>query len=202
MTKQYQVTNPLQGLIAKAANTLPQHTGNVQRAQERIERISNRPTVVLADVSGSMASTAWGGRSKHSLLRDAVAATLQPGQHELMAFSDGVQLLARPAMLPEPVGGTALHLALKAALERNPGRILVISDGEPDNEAEALAVAARFAGVIDVLYIGSDANVAAMRFLQALARAGYGRYQSNDIAQPGRPALTNTIQLLLGGART
>ena len=202
MTKQYQVTNPLQGLIAKASVSLPQKTGAVQRAQERIDRVSGGSTAVLADVSGSMASPAWGGRSKHSLLRDAITSTFRPGQHELLAFSSRVQRLTNPAMLPEPGGGTALHLALQGALELNPGRILLISDGEPDDESAALAVATRFPGVIDVLYIGPDSNAAAMRFLRTLAMAGHGRYHGSDIARVGQPSLTNTIQHLLAGPRT
>ena len=192
-----QLINPLQRLIAKASTDLAKQTGAVAQAQERITRINNRPSVVLADVSGSMASTAWGGRTKHAVLREAIAATLQNGRHELIAFSDRVTPVSSAASLPEAVGGTALHLALSAAIERDPGRILVISDGEPDNEDAALATAARFKGVIDVLYIGPDSNAAAMRFLHRLALAGHGRFHGSDISRAGQPALAHSIQLLL-----
>ena len=192
-----QLTNPLQGLIAKAATNLPQRTGIVNRAHERITRINSRPTVVLADVSGSMASPAWSGRTKHSVLRDAIAATAQAGRHELMAFAGGVTPSISAAELPPPGGGTALHLALQAAIGRDPGRILVISDGEPDDEQAALAAATQFGGVVDVLYIGPDANAAAMAFLRRLARAGHGQYQGSDIARAGQPALSQTMQQML-----
>ena len=192
-----QLINPLQALISKASTSLAKQTGHVAQAQERITRIQNRPSVVLADVSGSMASSAWGGHTKHAVLREAIAATLQTANHQLIAFSDRVTPVTSAASLPPADGGTALHLALDAAIARDPGRILVISDGEPDNEAAALAVAARFKGVIDVLYIGPDSNAAAMRFLQRLALAGHGRFHGSDISRAGQPALAHSIQLLL-----
>ncbi|MFG0229454.1 vWA domain-containing protein [Achromobacter sp. 413638] len=191
-----QLANPLQGLIAKAAG-LPRHTGEVARSQERIARVNNRPTVVLADVSGSMESPAWGGRTKHAVLREAIAQTLLSDRHELMAFAGHVTPLSSAENLPQPGGSTALDRALLAAIQRAPGRILVISDGEPNDEDAALAAAAQFGGVIDVLYIGPDSNAAAMRFLQRLALAGHGRYHGSDIARAGQPALVNTIQMLL-----
>lgn len=197
-----QLANPLQGLITKAAATLPATTGAVAGYQQRLHRIGgNTRTVILADVSGSMKAPAWGGRTKHEILREAIAGSMQPGTHELIAFSDRAILLRDAGQLPPPGGNTALHRGLQAAVQRAPGRILVISDGEPDKEDEALAVASVFPGVIDVLYIGPDANVAAMRFLQALATAGYGRYHGSDIARAGQPALAHTVrQFLLLGA--
>jgi hypothetical protein len=192
------LTNPLQGLIARAAQTLPATTGAVEPYAERLRRINSGRTLILADVSGSMESPAWGGRSKHTVLRDAIAATMRP-EHELIAFNDAGVLLSSAADLPPPRGNTALHLALHAAIARDPGRILVVSDGEPDDEKAALAAAAKFPGVIDVLYIGPDANTAAMRFLRALAKTGHGQYHGSDIARAGQPALAHTMhQLLLG----
>ena len=114
-----QLINPLQGLISKASTTLAKQTGHVAQAQERITRIKNRPSVVLADVSGSMASPAWGGRTKHAVLREAIAATLQAGKHELLAFSDRVTSVTSAASLPPADGGTALHLALDGVDSEN-----------------------------------------------------------------------------------
>lgn len=192
-----QLANPLQNLIGKASATLPARTGAVAAAQDRINRVSNGRTVVLADVSGSMASPAWGGRSKHDILAEAIAATATG--HEVLAFAARVTLVTESAALPLPGGGTALHLALRVAHERRPGRILVISDGEPDDPSAALAAAAAFPGVIDVLYIGPDSNAAAMRFLRSLAQAGHGRYEGSDIARAGQPALAHTMRRLIGG---
>ncbi|OBY87037.1 vWA domain-containing protein [Delftia sp. JD2] len=191
-----QLVNPLQSLIGKAKASLPQHTGTVAKAHDRMTRLGSGQTVVLADVSGSMDSLAWGGRSKHSLLGEAIAATA--AGHEVLAFAEDVTPVPNASSLPPASGSTALHLALNAARERNPGRILVISDGEPDDEVAALAAAKAFPGVIDVLYIGPDSNAAAMRFLRSLAQAGHGRYEGSDIARAGQPALAHTVQRLIG----
>lgn len=191
------LVNPLQGLIAKAAKELPAHTGAVEPYFERLRRIPRGRTVILADVSGSMESTAWGGRTKHAVLREAINLTMQRERHELIAFAGAPQLLASANDLPAPGGSTALHLALQSAIARDPGRILVVSDGEPDNEQAALTVASTFAGVVDVLYIGPDANAAAMAFLRRLAQAGHGRFHGTDIARAGQPALSHTMQQLL-----
>ena len=75
--------NPLQSLIGRAAQELPATTGAVEPYYERLRRIGGRDTVVLADVSGSMAAPAWGGRTKHSVLRDALAATMRAAHHRL-----------------------------------------------------------------------------------------------------------------------
>lgn len=194
-----QLANPLQALVAKAQKTLPKTTGVVDAYAERQRRLNygRATTVVLADVSGSMESPAWGGRTKHALLREAIGEVMQRNRHELIAFSSGAELLLGAQYLPRPGGNTALHLGLQAARQRDPGRILLISDGEPDNEAASLAAVSDFGGVIDVLYIGPDANRAAIIFLQKLAKHGHGQYQSSDIARPGQPALTQTIRTLL-----
>lgn len=55
-------------------------------------------------------------------------------------------------ILCEPNGSTAMHIGLRAAIAQRRGRILVVSDGEPDDEASALAAASDYLGTIDVLY--------------------------------------------------
>lgn len=191
------LVNPLQSIVAAAAKTLPATTGAVEPYFERLRRINDGSTVILADVSGSMESPAWGGRSKYEVLKDAMVQTASRRGCELIAFSSTVYPVCSPADLPAPGGGTALHYALQAAADRKPGRILVVSDGEPDSESAALSAAASFDGVIDVLYIGPDSNSLAMRFLRALAKAGHGRYHGSDISKAGQPALAHTVQQLL-----
>lgn len=193
------LAHPLQGLIAKAAQTLPARTGMVATVQERMQRIGQGGTVILADVSGSMKSVAWGGRTKHSVLREAIAATMERGPFRLIAFAAAAVELSSAAQLPAADGGAALHLGLQAASACEPGRILVISDGAPDSEEAALQQAASFGGVIDVLYIGPDSDAAAMSFLQRLARAGHGCFHGSDIARAGQPTLGTTVQQLLLG---
>jgi hypothetical protein len=190
--------NPLQSLISAASRSLPKHTGLVDSATDRINRLGNSEgSVILADVSGSMEAPAWGGRSKHEVLRDALAEVMRAPANLLVAFSTSARVLQGVDQLPAPRGSTALHIGLRAAMAQDKARILAISDGEPNDEAAALAEAADFGGVIDVLYIGPDSNAAAMGFLRRLARAGHGRFHGSDISKAGQPALTTTVRGLL-----
>lgn len=191
------VINPLQGLINQVAATTPRDTGATRAAAARAEYARTYPgTAILADVSGSMAAPAWGGHSKCHVLRDAIRASLR-GDSVLVAFSSSARVIPAATDLPEPNGSTAMHIGLRAAIAQRRGRILVVSDGEPDDEASALAAASDYLGTIDVLYIGPDSNAAAMAFLQRLARTGHGRYHGSDISRAGQPALTHTVRGLL-----
>lgn len=192
-----QLTNPLQSIVGKAASTLPANTGAVAAYAARAARIGSAPTVILADVSGSMAEPAHGGQSKHAALREAL---MQTATGRVLAFASAVRECG-PADLPPPGGGTALHRALTAAIALSPGLILVISDGEPDDAGAALLAASHFPGVIDTLYIGPDSNADAKAFLRALASAGHGRYHGSDISRAGQPTLALTMRTLLLGVR-
>jgi len=198
------LTNPLQAIVAKAATALPATTGRVAPYAERQRRLeTGRGTVVLADVSGSMEETAWGGRTKHALLREALANALQDG-HEVIAFSATAVRVPAIEELPPAHGNTALHAGLRAATSHTPARILVISDGQPDDEGSALAEAQAFPGVIDVLYIGPDGNRQAIDFLRRLAKGACGTYQTCDVGRPGAPKLTHEVRrvLMIEGPRS
>lgn len=187
-------TNPLQALIARAA-AAPAETGAVAAHQRRL--IGATGQIILADVSDSMAEAA-GGRTKIEILREALVAA-PPAR--LIAFSSTPIEIASAAALPAPSGGTALDLALDLAATHRPARTLVISDGQPDSEAGALAAADRLTGAIDVIFCGSDSNVEALAFLMRLARVGGGRFVSTDLRRAG-PALAPAIRtMLLGGGQ-
>jgi len=189
--------NPLQALIQQAASA-PAETGNTARYRRRFAS-AGTGQVIVADVSGSMADLAWGGKRKIEVLREALAGA-PPAR--LIAFSSSPSEIASSAELPEPGGGTAMHRALDAASAIRPERTLVISDGQPDDEGLALASAERLSGAIDVLYIGPDGDYAAIAFMRALARAGAGRYASHDLRRAGAMLLGQTIRgLLPGGSR-
>lgn len=188
------LANPLQGLLAQASRNLPARTGAVEVFAERLHRVG--PQILLADVSGSMSEPAWSGRRKIDVLREAVAGVTG---HRLMTFATEAGE-AGNAGIPEPAGGTALHLGLAAAARHQPRATLVVSDGQPDDEDAALRAAERLTGVIHVLYIGPESNVAAIGFMRRLARAGAGTYQGADLQRP-QPALQHTMQALLAPPR-
>lgn len=57
---------------------------------------------------------------------------------------------------------------------------LIITDGEPDSEADALAAAAEITGRIDVIYCGREDNRRAIDFLSRLARSTGGRADAHS----------------------
>lgn len=186
--------NPFAGLL-KAAAALPLKTGAVERYQRRIDSAGSG-VVIVADVSSSMAEPAGAAR-KIDILRDALAAA-PPAR--LVAFSDAPREIQDAEQLPRPEGCTALDLALNYVTGLRPGRTLVISDGEPDNEERALAAAEKVPGPIDVIYCGREDNARARAFMARLARVGLGRYEAHDIGK--RPAaLAPAVRALLGSGR-
>jgi len=185
------VINPLQALIKSAAQTLPTQTGAVDRFRARHEAAG--PRVIIADVSMSMASLV-GSRPKIDVLREAATDLRKAYSCRLITFSD-VAVVDAETIGP-PSGSTALHLALDAAIALRPCNTLVISDGEPNDAALALACAEKLSGLINTLYIGSESNRSAIEFMQALARRGCGEYRHNALRSV--PVLTNDMRLLLG----
>lgn len=179
--------NPLQGLIKRAAQTLPATTGKVAVQQERIDRRRGQ-VVIVADISASMDAAAWGGRRKIDVLREAVNAALAQSTAKLFVFSSEVREVRA---IPEPEHNTNLSKALDTVRQLDPGVTLVISDGQPDNEKAALDAARQFRGVIDVLYIGPESDHAAINFMKRLAAAAGGDIRTHDVARLG-----NSQQLL------
>ena len=138
-------------------------------------------------------------RRRIDILAETVAAVLPnfPGCR-VLGFSSGIVWIDRGVRVPEPAGGTALHLALEVLLPLRPERIVVISDGEPDDSAAALAAARRLGCAISTYYCGDDGNHAAIAFLRALAWCsadGFGRAAVTDLRKPA--ALEKDIRLAL-----
>ena len=179
--------NPLQGLLKRAAQTLPATTGKVAVQQERIDRRRGQ-SIILADISASMGSYANGDRRKIDILREAIAAVTQNSPARLFVFSKSVRAVHA---IPEPENNTALAPALLHVQQFDPGVTLVISDGQPDNAKDALDVARTFRGAIDVLYIGPESDAKAIAFMRQLAAAAGGEVRVHDLAKLG-----NTRQLI------
>jgi hypothetical protein len=167
--------SPMATILA-AASRLPA-TGVVSDQQKRNDA-AGTSSVVLADTSSSMNDLADGGRRRIDVLRDALVGIVYD---QLIAFSAGAEAVPGPSHLPEPMGNTALHLALDEASRFRPATTLVVSDGEPDNEELALTAARRLSGRIDVIFCGPERNVRARAFLMRLAAVGGGIFVHCDI---------------------
>lgn len=142
------------------------------------ETFASCDCIIIVDVSGSMdQKDSRGGRSRYDIACDELAqlqASL-PGKIAVIAFSN------EPVFCPGGVplyqgGGTNMAKALRfTKIADIPGmRFILISDGEPDNERETLAVAQTYHNKISTIFVGPEERPAGRDFLNRLAAATGG----------------------------
>lgn len=158
-----------------------------QNNKSLAETFMSADAIVIVDTSSSMDTyDSRGGRTRYDVACDELAALQNnlPGKVAVLAFSD--QTMFCPSGQPYRYGsGTNLAGALKFAKAADvPGmRFIVISDGQPDSESEALAVARTYKNKIDVIYVGPESNPTGRIFLQRLANESGGQIITADRAQ-------------------
>ena len=147
---------------------------------------------LLLDISSSMLSGAGTGRSRIEELRDLVVKF--PGVRKFV-FPGGslwrpVEELAG-SFIPEPHGTTPMAEAFASLKQRGLRSAVVITDGRPDSEDEALAEAGGLK--LDIIYVGPEP---VPQFLIDLARQTGGDFMRGrfDCA----PAIETKIKGLLG----
>lgn len=165
------LVNSLQSLITQASKLPP--SGSLDNYERRTKYVPQSHSVILIDISGSMGEIVKNSR-KIDLLRKALNRPLASSEIAI-AFNSYAQILKDFTRIPEPEGGTALHFAIIEASIFNPSHTLIVSDGSPDSESQALQATNRLTGVISTLYIGSDDDLEAIAFMNKLARLGCGK---------------------------
>ncbi len=161
---------------------------------------NHRRPLVLLDTSGSMGELA-GARRRIDVLA-AVLQQVLPGAPgaRLFAFDSIVRELDGASRLPEPAGGTALHVALGALAPLQPQLVIIVSDGEPDDAEAALAAARDLHCQIATHFVGDERDHAAVAFVRALAWCstdGMGQTAICDLRRPER--LAHNLRRLLTG---
>lgn len=162
------------------------------------ESFVNADCIIIVDTSGSMAANdSRENKTRYEVACDelrTLQASLQ-GKLAILSFSDDV--IFCPNGIPFNYGGsTKLDRALKFAKmgDLSSGmRFIVISDGEPDSESEALAVAKTYKNKIDTIYVGPDGGEG-QAFLKRLAQASGGQ---NVTAEKAKQLADNVQKLLL-----
>jgi len=144
------------------------------------ETFCSADVVVIVDTSGSMgARDSRRGESRYHIACEELAKLQvnMPGKLAVIAFSE--RTVFCPSGVPEFIaGGTNLAGALKFAkiADIPPMRFIVISDGQPDSEEDALCEATAYQCKIDCVYVGpEDDIVGARKFLEKLANAHKGK---------------------------
>lgn len=116
-------------------------------------------------------------------LREAVGQIQQSANEPIPMIAFGGPFDAQVRFVdsvPEPEGGTPLHMAIPLAKEYGANRVVIISDGCPDLRDQSMEEARRFGGRIDVVYVGV-AGDAGQKFLEALSAATGGRVMHGDL---------------------
>jgi Mg-chelatase subunit ChlD len=161
------------------------------------ESFLNCDVLLLVDMSGSMsAKDAPGGVSRFDAAETELRRLQEslPGKVAVVAFSDDVQFC--PSGVPPRLAeGTNLARALHFVRAVDGlARIIVISDGRPNDEAKALAEARQFKSRIDTVYIGPDDDRdGGHAFLKSLAMRTGGEATASHA--PG--LLAESVQRLL-----
>lgn len=165
-------------IIAGSLSDIQQQTN-----KSLAETFLNAEIVVLVDTSGSMESNdAPNGMSRYDAACQQLA-TIQgqnPGKVAVISFGSWPAFC--PNGKPDNLGGsTNMVEALKFVkpVDGTGTKIVLVSDGEPDQEQETLAIAKTFSTKIDVIYIGREGGFG-WKFLQKLAALTGGKsFKSN-----------------------
>jgi hypothetical protein len=183
------LTTPFSAIIAAAAKTKPG-----PEVKNKVTRLNTagHAKVLLLDCSSSMRGRVNGGR-KIDILRGAIEA-LTLDEWRIYVFNSATRLIL-PNQIPEPSGGTNLGEALRVISAEDTVETLVVSDGVPDSEDDALSAAALVQGVISTLFVGDDFDSSAKNFLRRLSSAGCGKCYSQDL-NAGPLILAQAIKFL------
>jgi Mg-chelatase subunit ChlD len=149
-----------------------------QSGKSIAESFLSADCVVIVDTSGSMhINDSRNNKSRYEVACEelkSLQATL-PGKIAVLSFSSDVMFC--PAGIPNDYGemtdlAKALNFAKMADVPDM--RFIVISDGEPDAEDDALEAARKFTQRIDTIYVGPDGG-SGQAFLKQLAAASGGK---------------------------
>jgi len=165
----------------------------VQEGQSLAESFLTADAIILVDTSGSMNArdvvrTTWEQNVTQSRYEAACEELKKlqaklPGRIAVIAFSDKPEFA--PGGIPRFIGGgtdlaralTFVHVADGCDMS-----FVVISDGEPNDEAAALNEAAKFVSRIDTVFVG-PAGDPGEQFLEKLAKASGGQHSRNEVHQ-------------------
>lgn len=189
-------------------------SGSLSSLADLVRVRENENVALLVDVSGSMADyvddVASANRNytrRIDALRIVVRDVVQKKLVPVYAFGGPMEDSDHRMQyvwqvpydaIPEPVGGTPLRPAIEMARQNGYGRLLVISDGNPEDRSGCLEAAKQFGGRIDVVFVGPANDwTGGSEFLDELARATGGNRFEGDLGDTKQ--IASTIAGLLAG---
>jgi hypothetical protein len=156
-----------------------------QRSNKSVaETFLSVDALVMVDTSGSMdMHDCLNGRSRYDLACEQLVRLQRdlPGKVGVISWNSDARFC--PGGIPTtPCGGTDLVGVLKFVKPADGTgiKLILISDGEPDNETEALRLAGQFKSKIQTIYIGPESGYG-REFLRKLAMATGGVSVSQSV---------------------
>ena len=170
-------------LVRKLTTSLQKGSLSDRVAQER----DTKRRFLVLDCSGSMAEYCEPGRAKIDALREIVTALRAEDVpfRQIVFGGCGAQLMDT---IPDPCGGTPMAEALALARQHQSERVVVISDGIPDDETETAKEAKQIRCPMDIFYVGPRPHPGEA-FLRGLAKSSGGLYQETTLTRDGTKAL-------------
>ena len=157
----------------------------------------NVNAIILVDISASMDDLARAGKTRWEVAQEELK-NLQnslPGKLAVIAFSEDATFCPTGA-IPPTQSTTEMGKALRFAhiADSIKGmRFIVISDGEPTDESDALDAAGKFKNKIDTIYVGPETG-SGRDFLKKLAAKSGGTF----MLKPELQYLADGVHGLLG----
>lgn len=151
-------------------------------------RATTDTPMLLIDTSGSMGSPIvpndYDTPRRIDALREVVKTIKSAGNVPMIAFGGSMDEQVRFVDdVPEPAGGTPLHLAIPLAGKYGATRLVVLSDGMPDLTEQSIIEAKDFGGRIDFVFIGAPGEHGEA-FLTELASVTGGTSMTGDLRDP------------------
>lgn len=153
--------------------------------------LMQRKTFLLLDCSGSMNESASAECRKIDSLRSLVNTLRTEYEIGFRQITFGVTVDIQDD-IPEPGGGTPLHKALELAKENGPRKVVVVSDGFPDDANAAIKVAEDMGIPIDTYYVGPTPSEGE-GFMRRLAEATKGTNVTGNLGE-GLRMLTGEVR--------
>lgn len=155
--------------------------------------VSEIQPFLLLDVSGSM-DNKIGDQRKIDILRSAVSNSNFKGIKQYV-FSERI---IETQYIPEPYGSTKLDTAFRYLIKVNPQKLLVVSDGLPDEPGAAIESGKGLKIPVDVLYIGNIGDEGE-QFMKRLSETTGGKFMTVDTTEINdfQKNLTDGIKFML-----
>ena len=149
------------------------------------ESFLNCEALILLDLSGSMESADTPtGETRRKVATEHLIKLQKSHGGKVALFSFADYIVPCPSGLPQDCGGsTNLHKALEYLKQYDDAgmKIIVISDGSPNDPEKCLKIASTFVNRIDVIFVGSETDYdRGRKFLEELARVTGGKSVKSD----------------------